>query len=86
MISEGCHNQYPKKVLCTHITIGAHITISGLPLNPSIDHTTPDAIKTITANADSDLQSYERRKLGRVNKHQPSTSIITSGDRRPAHW
>ena len=66
---------------CTYTTVGADITISSSPPIPSINHTSPDVIKTIAANADSHLQSYERRKLGRANKRNLTTSTITSGDK-----
>jgi hypothetical protein len=66
---------------CTYTTISADITIGSLPPIPSIDHTSPDVIKTIAANDDSHLQSYKRRKLGQVNKRDPTTSIITSGNK-----
>ena len=36
--------------------------------------------KIITTNADSHLQKYERKKLGRTNKTDPSTSTITHSD------
>jgi len=51
-----------------------------LPLDPN----SPDVLQVITANDGSHLQKYERKKLGRTNKTDPSTSIITS--RRHTDW
>jgi hypothetical protein len=47
-----------------------------LPIDPN----SPDVLQIITADADSNLQKYERKKLGRTSKTNPSTSIITRGD------
>ena len=65
---------------CTSHTIGADITISPSPPRLPLDPNSPDVLQIITANADSHLQKYERKKLGRTNKTDPSTSIITHGD------
>ena len=65
---------------CTSHTIGADITISPSPPRLPLDPNSPDVLQIITAKADSHLQKYERKKLGRTNKTDPSTSIITHGD------
>ena len=58
----------------------ALITISSLPPMLPLDPNSPDVLQIITANADSHLQNYERKNLGRTNKTDPSTSTITHGD------
>ena len=58
----------------------ALITISSLPPTLPLDPNSPDVLQIITANADSHLQNYERKNLGRTNKTDPSTSTITHGD------
>jgi hypothetical protein len=65
---------------CTSHTVGANITISRLPPRLPLDPNSLDVLQFITANADSHLQKYERKKLGHTNKTDPSTSIITYGD------
>jgi hypothetical protein len=42
--------------------------------------TSSDVLQIITANADSHLQNYERKKLGRTNKTNTSTSVTIKGD------
>ena len=65
-----------------YLPVGTDITISPLPPKLPLDPNSPDpdVLQIITANADSHLQKYERKKLGRTNKTDPSTSIITHGD------
>ncbi len=65
---------------CTSTTVGADITISSLPPKLSIIPSSPDVLQVITANADSHLQKCKSKKLGRINKTNASTSIITRGD------
>ena len=65
---------------CSYSTVGADITISCPPPVPSFDPASPDVIHTVTANAASHLQTYEKRKLGRVNKRNPSTNVVTTGN------
>ncbi len=65
---------------CTSTKVGADITISSLPPKLSIIPSSPDVLQIITANADSHLQKCECRKLGRINKTNASTSIITWDD------
>ena len=65
---------------CPSTTVGADITISSLPPKLSIIPSSPDVLQVITANADSHLQKCKCRKLGRINKTNTSTSIITRGD------
>ena len=65
---------------CTSHTIGADITISFLPPKLPINPNSPDVLQIITANADSHLQNYKRKKLGRTNKIDAFTSIITHGN------
>ncbi len=64
---------------CTSTTVGADITISSLPPKLSIIPSSPDVQQIITANANSHLQKCKCRKLGRINKTDTSTSIITRG-------
>ncbi len=58
---------------CTSHTIGAGITISPLPPRLPLNPNSPHVLKIITANADSHLQRYKCKKLGRANKptHPP---------------
>jgi hypothetical protein len=65
---------------CTSTTVGTDITISSLPTKLSIIPSSPDVLQIITANDDSHLQKGKCRKLGRINKTDTSTSIITWGD------
>jgi len=65
---------------CTSHTVATDITISSLPPMVPLNPNSPDVLQIITANADSHLQKYERKKLGRTNKTDPSTSTITHGD------
>ena len=65
---------------CTSHTVGAGITTSPLPHRLPLDPNSPHVLKNITTNANSHLHKYERKKLGRANKTEPSTSIITHGD------
>ena len=59
---------------CTSHTVGANIIISRLPPRLPLDPNSLDVLQFITANADSHLQKYERKKLGHTNKTDPSTS------------
>jgi hypothetical protein len=65
---------------CTSSTVGANVTISSLPPKLPINPNSPDVLQIITTNANSHLQKYKCRKLGRINKTSASTSIITQGD------
>jgi hypothetical protein len=65
---------------CPYTTIGADITISNTPSCPSIDFDSPDVLRIISANADSHLQVFERRKLCRGNKRDPDTGLTIRGD------
>ena len=65
---------------CPFTTIGIDITIGSTPSHPTFDPTSSDVLSTLTANADSHLQTYEKRKLGRANKTSPSTHTLTRGD------
>ena len=65
---------------CTSHTVGADITISPLPPMLPLDPNSPDVLQIITANADTHLQNYKRKKLGRTNKTDASTSTITRRD------
>jgi len=47
-----------------------------VPFNPN----SQDVLQIIATNANSHLQKYERKKLGRTNKTDPSTSTMTHGD------
>jgi hypothetical protein len=62
---------------CPYTAIGADITISGPPPQPTFDHNSPDVINFLAANADKHLQVYERWKLNRISQCDPNTGIIT---------
>jgi hypothetical protein len=65
---------------CPYTTIGFDVTIAGPPPCPSFDPTSPDVTKILTANADSHLQKYEKKKIGRDNKTNSTTGTTTNGD------
>jgi hypothetical protein len=65
---------------CPYTTIGADITISYPPPCPSFDLDSPDVLRILSANADSHLQVFEKRKLCRGNKHNPTTGTSICGD------
>jgi hypothetical protein len=65
---------------CTSHTVSANFTISSLPPKLPINPNSPDVLQIITANADY-LQNYKHKKLGSTNKTDPSTSIITHGNK-----
>ncbi len=46
----------------------------------TLDPTSPDVVQIIAANAYTHLQTYKCRKLGRISKTNPATSIVTRGD------
>ncbi len=62
---------------CTSHTVGADITISSLPPRPLINPNSPDVLQIITANADTHLQNYERKKLGCTNKIDYAKHLIS---------
>jgi hypothetical protein len=64
----------------TYTTIGFDVTIACPPPCPSFDPTSPDDITILTANADSHLQKYEKKKIGRENKTDKITGTTTTGD------
>lgn len=65
---------------CPYSTVGFDVTITGPPPQPSFDPASPDVATILTANADSHLQKFEKKKIGRDNKTDPSTGTITIGD------
>jgi hypothetical protein len=65
---------------CPYTTIGFDVTIACPPPCPSFDPTSPDVITMLTANADSHLQRYEKKKIGRENKTDKITGTTTTGD------
>ena len=65
---------------CPYHTIGADITISSPPPAISVDPTSTDVIRNLSANADSHLQVFEKRKLCRGNKRDPDTGAAIKGD------
>jgi hypothetical protein len=65
---------------CPYHTIGADITISSPPPAISVDRTSTDVIRNLSANADSHLQVFEKRKLCRGNKRDPDTGTAIKGD------
>jgi hypothetical protein len=71
----SCH-YYP------YTTIGADISITGPPPTPkTYQPDAEDILKTITANADNNLQRHERGKLGRMHKPStPTTPLIHSDE------
>jgi hypothetical protein len=64
---------------CHYTTIGANINITNTPTPPTYS-TSEDHITLITANADSNLQAHERRKLRRPNKPASATTPLIKGD------
>ena len=65
--------------VCPFTTIGADINITG-PASPPKTIITEDILKTITANADNNLQRHERSKLGRAHKPATPSSPFIHGD------
>jgi hypothetical protein len=65
---------------CPYTTIGFDVTIACPPPCPSFDPTSPDVITILTANADSHLQKYEKKKIRRKNKTNKITGTTTTGD------
>jgi hypothetical protein len=65
---------------CPYTTIGADITISYPPPCPSFDLDSLDVLRILSANADSHLQIFEKRKLCRGNKRDPATGTQIKGD------
>jgi hypothetical protein len=53
---------------CPYTTIGFNVTIACPPPCPSFHPTSTDVITILTTNADSHLQKYEKKKIGRENK------------------
>jgi hypothetical protein len=65
---------------CPYTTVGFDVTITSPPPYPSFNPTSPDVTTILTANADKHLQKYEKKKIGRDNKTDPTTGTITVGD------
>jgi hypothetical protein len=65
---------------CPYTTIGFNVPIACPPPCPSYDPTSPDVTTILTANADSHLQKYEEKKIGRKNKTNKITDTTTTGD------
>jgi hypothetical protein len=65
---------------CPYTSIGADITISCPPPCPNFDLDSPDVLNIPSANADAHLQVYEKRKLNRGNKRDPTTGTTIPGD------
>ena len=65
---------------CPYVSIGADITISYTPPCPSFALDSPDVLRILSANADSHLQIFEKRKLCRGNKRDPDTGARIDGD------
>jgi hypothetical protein len=65
---------------CPYTTIGFDITISCPPPCPIFDPTSSNVTKILTANANSHLQKYKKKKLGRDNNTNPRTGITTIGN------
>ena len=65
--------------VCPFTTIGADINITG-SAPPPRSLIAEDILKTITANADNNLQRHERSKLGRAHKPATSSSPFIHGD------
>jgi hypothetical protein len=65
---------------CPYTTMGFNVTIAFPPPCPSFDPTSPDVITMSMANADSHLQKYEKKKIGRENKTDKITGTTTTGD------
>jgi hypothetical protein len=65
---------------CTFTTVGVNTTISRLPPKSTVDPTSPDVLQIIVANTNTHLHMYKCLKLGRINKTNPTTSIVTCDD------
>jgi len=66
---------------CPYTTIGADINITGPPSTPkTYQPDTEDILKTITANADNNLQHHKHGKLGRMHKPSTPTKPFIHGD------
>jgi hypothetical protein len=65
---------------CPFTAVGIDITIGSIPMRPTFNPTSLDVLPTITANADTHLQTYEKRKLGQANKTSSSTNTLTHGN------
>ena len=65
---------------CPYATIGTDVTISYPPPPPPLDLDSPDVLRILSANADSHLQVFEKRKLCRGNKRDPDTGAKIDGD------
>ena len=65
---------------CPYVTIGTDITISYTPPCPSFALDSPDVLRILSANADSHLQIFEKRKLCRGNKRDPDSGARIDGD------
>jgi hypothetical protein len=65
---------------CPYTTVGIDVTITSPPPYPSFNPTPPNVTTILTANANTHLQKYEKQKIGRDNKTDPTTGTITVGD------
>jgi hypothetical protein len=65
---------------CPYTTIDFDITIACPAPCPSFDPTSLDVITILTANADSHLQKYKKKKIGRKNKTDKITGTTTTGN------
>jgi hypothetical protein len=65
---------------CPYTSIGADITISCPPPCPNFNLDSPDVLNILSANADTHLQVYKKRKLNRGNKCNLTTGTTIPGD------
>jgi hypothetical protein len=65
---------------CPYTTVGFDITISFPPPCLIFDPTSSNVTKILTPNAGSHLQKYEKKKLGRDNKTNPTMGSTTIGN------
>ena len=65
---------------CPYLTIGADITISSPPPRCPVVLNSPDVKRILSANADSHLQVFEKRKLCRGNKRDQDSGQQIKGD------
>jgi hypothetical protein len=65
---------------CPYTNIGFDITIACPPPCLSFDPTSPNVTIILMTNADSHLQKYEQKKIGRDNKTNSTTGITTTSN------
>jgi len=65
---------------CPYTTVDFDVTITSPPPYPSFNPTSPNVTTILMAYADTHLQKYEKKRVGRDNKTNPTTGTISVGD------